>query len=101
MVKETSLTPHEEGVLLTSKIFRQGPEGAHDTCQWALQNGCGSTTPQQPWDNAIKKIWHADTRTAKEERLLALMITMAKTKPDVMPGWNSVSLPISPINLAL
>ena len=28
------------------------------------------------------------------------MIRMAKTKPDVMPGWNSVSLPISSINLA-
>ena len=96
-----SITRLEERFFNTEEILIQGDSGAHDICQWAVNNRMGDESSSIPWENTIIELWNSKNRSDKEELLLSVLIRLGKTPPMSMPGWNTDrGLPRSMVSMA-
>ena len=96
-----SITRLEERRFNTEEILIQGESGAHDICQWAVNNRMVDDSSSIPWENTIINLWNSKSRSDKEELLLSVLIRLGKTPPMSMPGWNiDRGLPRSMVNMA-
>ena len=43
-------------------ILTQGKDGAHDICQWAVDNKLGSESSSTPWENTLMRLWNSNNR---------------------------------------
>ena len=84
-----SVTGLNENRFGNNEILIQGKEGAHDICQWAVDNKLGNESSSIPWENTIMKLWNSINRSDIEQQLLSVFIRLGKTQPSQMPGWNA------------
>ena len=90
-IRSDCITGMNEGRFLLQDIFKEGIEGAHDSCQWAnLQ--LGSIQDIGGFETAIKGLWNTLNRSYEENSFLATTIKLAKTPPAEIPGWTGSSL---------
>ena len=100
-ISSQSITRFEERLFNTEEILIKGDSGAHDICQWAMNNKMGDDSSSTPWENTIINLWNSKSRSDKEELLLSVLIRLGKTPPMSMPEWNTDrGLPRSMDNMA-
>ena len=73
-------------------ILIQGPQGAHDICQWAITAGLGTNNSTMKWETSLHNIWNTAERSENQERLQITALRLILTTPDLLPGWNGSSL---------
>ena len=74
------------------KILTKGNEGVHDIYQWAVSSKLGSSELTTVWEDTITKIWDTKERSEQQELLLTTAVKLIHTPPQVLPGWNGLSL---------
>jgi hypothetical protein len=71
----------------------EGEEGAHDLCKTVKNNLLPQGHTSNDWASLFQFIINKETELSNtEKKALTLACKMAKTEPNILDGWNGVSL---------
>ena len=87
-VQKQSITGMNEDELEESEIMKEGDEGVHDNCAWAIQKGMVEADNVNSLVISFRALWGNRDRSKEQNRLIAMVIRLAKSKPKIVPGWN-------------